>query len=262
MMSLQYNSSRDQLGYREYGRLVMSMVNDLLKIKDREERTQRAAFVVEVMATLTPHLKQIDDYKQMLWDHLYAISDFKLDVDGPYPKPKKETFAFKGEKMKYPDKTSKYAHLGKNIVAVVKKATDETDPVKKNALSDCIAYYMKNSYANWHNETIQEDVVRNEIYRMSKGALDPKGVSLFNKSFFNNNPPQNKDREEYNKLGYKPPKPASARTLAAKAASQTNYTMSDIELMMQRERRQENPAIDPKKKPLQRPTVNKRKRKF
>ncbi len=172
MNSLQYNTSRKLLGLREYGRHIQRMVDYLLTIEDREKRNQQARAVIELMGDLNPHLRSVEDYRHMLWDHLFEISDFSLDVDSPYPIPQKDTYKQKGKPMKYPSKHAKYAHLGKNIMQVVKKALKEPDPAKKSAFTSTIAYYMKLSYQMHHKEMVHDEAIRVELLEMTDGQLN------------------------------------------------------------------------------------------
>ena len=112
---MDYNTGRNYLGMKEYGRHVQRMVEYLLTIEDRAKRQQQAQGVIELMGFLNPHLKNVEDFKHKLWDHLFFISDFKLDVDSPYPIPQKETYKLKPDPLPYPKRHPKYAHLGKNL---------------------------------------------------------------------------------------------------------------------------------------------------
>ena len=67
---------------REYGRHVQGMVGHLLTIEDKERRQKNAQAVIELMGFLNPHLKNVEDFRHKLWDHLHIISDFKIDVEG------------------------------------------------------------------------------------------------------------------------------------------------------------------------------------
>lgn len=157
---------------REYGRHIQKMVEYLLSISDREKRQQQTYIVIELMGTLNPHLKNVEDFRHMLWDHLFFISDFKLDVESPYPIPQKETYKAKPEPIPYPKRHPKYSHLGKNIEMIIDKALTEENPDKKAGFANAIAYYMKLSYSNWHKEMVQDDAIRSELTAMTKGQLD------------------------------------------------------------------------------------------
>ncbi|MFY8091073.1 MAG: DUF4290 domain-containing protein [Chitinophagaceae bacterium] len=169
---MEYNTSRTYLGMREYGRHIQKMVDFLQTIEDKDKRNEQAKLVIELMGLLNPHLKIVEDFRHMLWDHLFVMSDFKLDVDSPYPIPEKETYKAKTQPMGYPKRKPKFNHLGKNIELVINKALAEEDQEKRNGFANAIAYYMKLSYSSWHNELVADDQIRNELQSITKGQLD------------------------------------------------------------------------------------------
>lgn len=169
---MEYNTTRNHLGMKEYGRHIQKMVDHLLTIEDRQKRQQQAEVVIEIMATLNPQLKTIEDYKHKLWDHLFVVSDFKLEVDSPYPILERETYIAKPEPLKYPRRYPKYHHLGKNLENIIDKAMKEENPEKKHGFANAIAYYMKLSYSNWHNELIHDDAIRSELNNITGGELE------------------------------------------------------------------------------------------
>jgi hypothetical protein len=169
---MEYNTFRNYLSMREYGRHIQKMVEYLLTIEDRNERQQQTRSVIELMGFLNPHLKNVEDFRHMLWDHLFFISDFKLDVDSPYPIPQKETYKAKPDPMGYPKRYPKYSHLGKNLELVINKALSEENPEKKAGFANSIAYYMKLSYSNWHKELVHDDAIRSELNNITKGELE------------------------------------------------------------------------------------------
>ena len=81
---MEYNTSRSKMLMPEYGRNVQKMVEYLLTVEDPEKRLKNAEIIIELMSTLAPHLKAIEDYKHKLWDHLYQMTDFRLEVNSPY----------------------------------------------------------------------------------------------------------------------------------------------------------------------------------
>ncbi len=169
---MEYNTTRNHLSMREYGRHIQKMVEYLLTIEDKEERQQQAQVVIELMGFLNPHLRNVEDFRHKLWDHLFYISDFKLDVDSPYPIPQKETYKAKPDPLPYPKRHPKYSHLGKNLEVVVDKALKETDPEKKAGFANAIAYYMKLAYSNWHKELVHDDAIRSELNNITGGELE------------------------------------------------------------------------------------------
>lgn len=168
---MQYNTSREQLAIKEYGRGVHEMVKYLLTIKDREQRQKNAEAVIEIMAVLNSQLKNVEDFQHKLWDHLFLISDYKLDVDSPYPLPTKELKQQKPTPLPYPKNKIKWNHLGKSFETLFEKAIVETDENKKKGLISILAWFMKVAYTNWHQETVHDDMIREELLTMSKGKL-------------------------------------------------------------------------------------------
>lgn len=156
---------------REYGRHIQKMVEHVLTIQDKEHRQQQAHVVIELMGFLNPHLKNVEDFRHKLWDHLFYISDFKVDVDSPYPIPQKETYKAKPKAIPYPKRYPKYSHLGKNLELVITKALQEENPEKRQGFANAIAYYMKLAYNNWHKETVHDDAIQSELTGITDGQL-------------------------------------------------------------------------------------------
>lgn len=188
---MEYNTSRDKLVMPEYGRHIQKMVDYLRTIEDPEKRQKNAEIVIEIMGALNPHLKIVEDFRHMLWDHLFLIADFDLDIKSPYPIPTKELRERRPDPLPYPVVSRKLRHLGKHIGTVIDKAVVETDEDKRRGFTNTIAYYMKLSYANWHHEPAHDDMIKEELKEISNGKLnyvegDVK-VRVDPKSFSNHN---------------------------------------------------------------------------
>ena len=169
---MEYNTTRNHLIMREYGRHIQKMVDHILTIEDRERRQANAQAVIELMGFLNPHLRNVEDFRHKLWDHLFLISDFKLDVDSPYPIPTAETLRAKPEPLPYPKGNPKYSHLGVNIETIINKALREENPEKKAGFANAIAYYMKLTYNNWHRENVHDEAIRQELDSITDGQLE------------------------------------------------------------------------------------------
>ncbi len=189
--NMEYNTTRNHLTMREYGRHIQKMVEYLLTLEDKEERQKNAYAVIELMGFLNPHLKNVEDFRHKLWDHLFLISDFTLDVNSPYPIPTRETLKAKPEVLAYPKKYPKHNHLGKNIEVVIDKALKEENPEKKQGFANSIAYYMKLTYSNWHKELVHDDTIQAELSSITKGELE------FNNRPFVKHQAQRIERDEY-----------------------------------------------------------------
>jgi len=159
------------MAIREYGRHIQKMVDYLMTVEDKNKRQQQAGVLIELMGYLNPHLKNVEDFRHKLWDHLYYISDFQLDIDSPYPVPTKATYKEKPQPLPYPKRYPAEKHLGKNIEMVINKALREIDADKKQGLTDTIAYYIKLSYNNWHKENVSDQAVQQELEIITNGAL-------------------------------------------------------------------------------------------
>ena len=189
---MEYNTTRNHLIMKEYGRHIQKMVEFLMNVTDREERQRNAYAVIELMGFLNPHLKNVEDFRHKLWDHLFLISDFKLDVDSPYPIPTRETLKARPQRLKYPKRYPRFNHLGKNIEVVIDKALKEENPEKKQGFANAIAYYMKLTYSNWHKELVHDDAIQTELSTMTKGELE-----FNNKPYVKHRTDNRPDRDDY-----------------------------------------------------------------
>jgi len=188
---MEYNTGRNHLIMKEYGRHIQKMVEYLLTIQDKEERQRNAYAVIELMGFLNPHLKNVEDFRHKLWDHLFLISDFTLDVESPYPIPTKETLKARPEVLSYPKKYPKFNHLGKNIEVIIDKALKEENPEKKQGFANAIAYYMKLTYSNWHKELVHDDNIQSELSSITNGELE------FNSRPFVKHRTDNRSEDDY-----------------------------------------------------------------
>ena len=169
---MESNTARNHLEMKEYGRHVQKMVDHLLTIEDKERRQKNAQAVIELMGFINPQLKNIEDYRHKLWDHLFLISEFKLDVESPYPIPTRESLRARPAPLPYPKRYPKYSHLGKHLELVVQKALAEENEEKRSGFAHAIAYYMKLTYNTWHKELVPDDSIRSEMNTITKGQLE------------------------------------------------------------------------------------------
>ena len=187
-MELEYNSSRNKLVISEYGRHIQKLVEHAMTLKDKEERQKMANGIIDIMGELNPQLRDVADFKHKLWDHLFIISNFELDVDSPYEKPVIEKLFEKPEPLAYPNSKIKYNHYGKVIELMIDEAIKMEDQVLKSKLVIAIANQMKKSYVNWNLDTVEDEIILNQLTKLSKGKLSvPEGTEL---SKFTPNPKQ------------------------------------------------------------------------
>lgn len=168
---MEYNTTRNDLVMREYGRHVQKMIEHLVSIEEPERRQRNSQAVIELMGFLNPHLKNVEDFRHKLWDHLFLISNFKLEVKSPYPIPTRESLSEKPKPLPYPKRYPKFSHLGKNLEGIINKALKEEDPDKRLGFANAIAYYMKLAYNNWHKEIVHDDAIQSELTGITDGQL-------------------------------------------------------------------------------------------
>lgn len=195
---MEYNSQRTKLMIREYGRYFQNLARKAAEIKDRDERNAAANAIVELLSQTNPQFKNIEEYRHKLWDHLIMISDFKLDVDSPYPKPSRKEVVVKTiEPLPYPKHNIKFRHYGRNLETVIAKSKS-MDEEKRKGMSPVVANYMKLVYANWNKESISDDAIREDMNMMSEGRLQLPKDATIELTVSTKQPSQNQNRKQFN----------------------------------------------------------------
>jgi hypothetical protein len=174
---MKYNTQRSKLTIPEYGRNVQQMALYLVEIKDKKERLRAALTVIQTMTQVHPYAKDSEELRRKLWDHLYIITDFKLDVDGPYPKPSPELFESEPQRLSYPSAKMKYRHYGKITEGLIKIAKEYKEGGEKDALVDSIAMLMKKSYMTWNKNSVNDTTITTDLSELSGGKLAMKDVT-------------------------------------------------------------------------------------
>ncbi len=170
-MDLEYNSEREHLIIPEYGRHIQKLVNHCVAIEDEAEKNKMAMAIVKVMGNLQPHLRDVPDFQHKLWDQLFIMSDYKLTVDTPYPKPEREILQAKPESLPYPKSASKYRFYGNNIQIMIDTALTWEEGEMKDTLIYTIANHMKKCYLNWNKDTVDDEVIFKHLDDLSGGKL-------------------------------------------------------------------------------------------
>jgi hypothetical protein len=168
---MEYNSQRSKMNISEYGRNIQKMIEQIMEIEDREQRNHQARAIINVMGQLNPHLRDVNDFKHKLWDHLFIMSDFKLDVDSPYPIPSAQSLARKPERLGYASNHIKFKHYGRHIEKIIEKACDLEDGAEKTALIKLIANHLKKSYLTWNRDAVTDEEIASHLQALSKGKL-------------------------------------------------------------------------------------------
>ena len=214
VFNLEYNAERPHLIIPEYGRHLQKLINQATAIEDREERNKAAKYIIQVMGSLNPHLRDVLDFQHKLWDQIFIMSDFKLDVDSPYPIPTRDVIHLRPERLAYPQKNPKYRFYGNNIKYMIDVANSWEDGEMKSALVKVIANHMKKSYLSWNKDTVTDLVIFEHLYELSAGKLNllqsteelltTNDLMRTNKKMSNKTMPSSNPKIKINKNGKKP----------------------------------------------------------
>lgn len=176
---LLYNTERKSLRLPEYGRNVQKMIEYLRSIPDRDKRNEQARAVVKVMEILNPQVHLQENYEQKLWDHLFIISDFDLDVDSPYPIPSRETLDNPPAVIQVNKTPVKAYHYGRNIENMIDLVASKEDGEAKTAMIRSLAIYMRQQYLIWNKDSVSDETIFQDIEKLSDGRITvPEGLRL------------------------------------------------------------------------------------
>ena len=179
---MEYNTTRPQLHMPEYGRIIQQLVERCKELPTKEERNEMAVAIVDFMGQRNPQLRDEENYKHKLWDHLYILSNYDLDVDSPYPFPTVEELNEKPKKMEYPKLQGDFKFYGKSILQLIDKAIELEAGDEKDALIQVIANNMKKSYNVYNKEHVQDEVIFRHLKDLSENRLDLTGLDSLEKS--------------------------------------------------------------------------------
>lgn len=156
----------------EYGRNIQQMVTYALTIEDREERTRCVKTIINIMGNLFPYLRDVNDFKHKLWDHVAIMSDFKLDIDFPYEILQEENLYTRPEPIPYKNSRIRYQHYGRTLEEMIEKVAEYTDGEEKNELIRLVANQMKKCFLTWNKEVVDDRKIFDDLRLLSKGKLD------------------------------------------------------------------------------------------
>ena len=177
---LTYNTQLKKLVLPEYGRNIQQMVDHCLTIEDKEERTRCAYSIINTMGNLLPNLRDLEDFKHKLWDHLAILSDVKLDIDYPCDVIKPESLNSFPEKVDYYTSPIKYRHYGRSIELMIAKASSMSEGEERDALILLVANHMKKLMLSVNSEGVDDAKILKDLRELSHGAinLNPENYHL------------------------------------------------------------------------------------
>ena len=187
----------------EYGRMIQQLVERCKELSTKEERNEMAVAIVDFMGQRNPQLRDEENYKHKLWDHLFILSGYDLDVDAPYPFPTIEELREKPKKMEYPKLQGEFKFYGKSILQLIEMAIAREDGDEKAALIEVIANNMKKSYNIYNKEHVTDDVIFRHLKELSENRLDLTGIETLEKSKIYHSANRNKNQKNQNNNGRK-----------------------------------------------------------
>lgn len=168
---MEYNTQKRNLPLPEYGRSVQNMVDHALTIEDRAERQRCANTIVNIMGGMFPQLRDVDDFRHKLWDHLAIMSDFKLDIDYPVEIVKKESLKVKPEQIPYSSNKIRFRHYGRLVQDLIKVTVDYPAGEEKDVLVRYVANHMKKDYINWNKDGVEDQKILDDLCMLSDGKI-------------------------------------------------------------------------------------------
>ncbi|MCR5560853.1 MAG: DUF4290 domain-containing protein [Bacteroidales bacterium] len=178
-VNLQYNTEREPLAMPEYGRGVLAMAEYLQTIPDRAKRSEQARAVVKTMEILNPQVRQQENWERKLWDHLYMIAGYNLDIDSPWPAPVKEEMETKPVPLPMKGSPIKAMHYGRNIERIIDLICEQPEGETKTALIRNLAIYMRTQYLIWNKDSVADATIFSDIEKLSGGRIHvPEGIEL------------------------------------------------------------------------------------
>ena len=170
-IGLTYNTEKEQIVIPEYGRCIQEMIKKLPEIEDRQQRTEAAKYIISVMVQMNPQIKESSDWEHKLWDHLYIISNYQLDVDSPYEPPTIESQRKKPQHIGYQNNDIKYGHYGQYLIKMIEAASQEENDEVREALAYSLASQMKRNYLDWNKSVVNDQVILDDLKNISGGRL-------------------------------------------------------------------------------------------
>lgn len=166
---MEYYTEKSKLILTEYGRNIQQMVEYAMTIEDKAERQRCVNTIINVMGNLFPHLRDVNDFKHKLWDHLAMMSNYQLDIDYPYDVPKAREHS-KPDKLHYPSPILRNRHYGRFLQEFINVAAKYEGPDKQRFIT-ILANQAKKSYLMWNGESVSDKKILDDLRELSGGQL-------------------------------------------------------------------------------------------
>jgi len=150
-----------------------------VKIEDRAKRTRTAYAIVRIMSDVVNSKENSnevnrnnDDFWNKLWDHLYIMSGYQLDVDSPYPKPQPDTSEKSYVKPSYNNKNRvKFRTYGVNMQNLIRKVSEYPEEVREE-YAPMLANHLKMMYLTYNRNSVNDQLIRHQLSEISEGKVE------------------------------------------------------------------------------------------
>ena len=217
---MEYNTARNQLVIRTYGRNIQKMIEDAVKIENAQKRNEAAKAIIRIMAQMNPEnanhnvQRESEDYWHKLWNHLITISDYKLDIEAPFPKPVPQADRPQQVLHSYNKRTIRYRTYGRNMENIIKTISQYPEKQRKN-LAVILANQLKKLFLYYNRDSVDDAFIAMQLNEMSGGklrlpegyVLEPTRDILRSYNAMNPQPPKNSGGKRSKKRGRKPQRP-------------------------------------------------------
>ena len=176
---MEYNTQRKKIVTKEYGRNVQQMTEYLLSIRDRDLRNQQARAVIRAMASLSNGSRKTADFWQKLWDEIFVISDFQLDIDSPFPIPERKVIEAKPKPIPYPKNKIRFPPYGKNIEVIIRRLAEEPDTPERAECTERLAIQLKTLYLKYNRDSVNDELIKEHLRILSDGKLSLREDFVF-----------------------------------------------------------------------------------
>ena len=201
MNKIKHYTQKPDLILKEYGRNVQKLVEYVCQIEDREKRTSYAHTLIDLISQTNLSIRNPQERSQRLWDDLYIMSGFNLDVDSPFSMPDKSDINKKPQKVGYDNNHIRYKHYGRNMELLIKEVISKKDPEDKKMAIIYLGRLMKNLYTTWNKDNVDDIVILQNIKELSKGELSISLGEAREHNMFDTLTVNNNQRRDTNGIG-------------------------------------------------------------
>ena len=172
---MQYNTQKAPVRMKAYGREVQLMVEHVLTLTDRAERTAYAARIVETMRIVSRQPADSREVTEKLWHHLAQLTDYALDIDWPV-EVERAPAEQRAERLPYPAHRLRFRHYGHLLQMWMDRLVEETDPEERARQLRRLAARMQRNLTEVRGGAVEAERLAKDIDYCTDGRLSTDEV--------------------------------------------------------------------------------------